>query len=383
MNTRLNTLSLFGVISLLWLVLPMPVKAFSLEQENKSKSIFDHLLRPEALEVTIETDLSAIVTDRRREDPITAVMKYKDLNGREVVRQIDLKQRGKFRRRVCDFPPLKIKFSKKELSAEGLSEHNDLKLVTHCVSDKNVGQDYILREYLIYKLFNELTPESFRVQLARVTYVDTGAGKLGKIKRYAFLMEDEDELAERLGGKECKCLNPTPDSLATHPQQMVAVFQYMVGNEDWDIAMNRNLLMVRPTNNAPVIPVPYDFDFAGLVNASYALPNSNYGLTSIRDRYYLGFPAENQALSLIFGQFISKKEAFFKVVQDFKPLDKSSKEEILAYMETFYDVIDQLEKDPTANWFELLRKPYGGGWINPAGNPQRTVDVKDPSLGKK
>ncbi len=35
----------------------------------------------------------------------------------------------------------------------------------------------VLREYAAYRIFNLVTPESFRARLAKVTYVDTGTKK--------------------------------------------------------------------------------------------------------------------------------------------------------------------------------------------------------------
>src|SRR5690606_9238581 len=111
---------------------------------------------------------------------------------------------------------------KEKLVGENIKPHNKLKLVTHCLDDKNDGQENLLKEYLAYKLYNELTDQSYRVQLIRINYVDT-KGKVSKIRRYGIIIEDTDEMAERLGGEECDCLNPGKEQLDARLEGIHAV----------------------------------------------------------------------------------------------------------------------------------------------------------------
>ncbi len=355
--------TLLTVAALLFLIAPISSSftpaAFGNEQADKIKSIFDHLRRAEPLEITIRTDLGELINNRRRDTYQDAQFLYEDISGVEASSAIEIKPRGKFRRRVCDFPPLKLKFPKKELLAAGFSEHNDLKLVTHCIDDKTIGQDYLLREYLVYQLYNELTDNSFRVQLVKVTYEDNGPANLGKIKRYGFLLEDEDEISARLGGEQCECRGLSQDSLIANEERLMSMFQFMIGNTDWDMAMSRNLLQVRRTDNY-VLPVGYDFDFSGLVNASYALPNSDHKLMTVRDRIYLGFPASNAELKQTIEIFKAKKDNITRIVSGFKLLDKTSRDDVQLYINSFYSLIDQLEQQPGADWYTLLNQPIGG-----------------------
>ncbi|MBL7794470.1 MAG: hypothetical protein JNK77_19210, partial [Saprospiraceae bacterium] len=220
-------------------------------------------------------------------------------------------------------------------------------------------QDYLLREYLIYKLYNELSSNSFRVQLVKVTYEDNGPANLGKIKRFGFILEDEDEAANRMGGEQCECRGVPKDSVMAADERLMSMFQFMVGNADWDFAMSRNLLQVRLSNNY-VLPVGYDYDFSGLVNASYALPTSDHKLLTVRDRIYLGHPAANAELQQTVDLFQSKKEKLLGIVSGFKLLDKASRDDIAAYLNSFYGLLDQLEQKPDADWYQMLNQPIGG-----------------------
>lgn len=279
---------------------------------DDKKTIFEIFARKESLEITITTDLTNLIENRRTEDFLKASLTYEDESGKEISRQIELQPRGKFRRRVCDFPPVRLKFAKKDLEAEGLeARFNKLKLVTHCIDDKLVGNENLLKEYLLYQLYNELTPNSYRAQLVKVTYVDA-TGQQSKIKRYGILLEDTDEMAARLGGEESDLLNIHPDSLSAKDERTMALFEYMIANMDWDTKMVRNVKLVAQAGSDKMIPVPYDFDFSGFVNASYAIPRGDIGQLTIRDRLYLGNPMDQPTIRNTVAHFIEERQPYSK-----------------------------------------------------------------------
>jgi len=332
------------------------------DQGGTPTTIFETLMREDALDITIETDLGELINNRRRDDYQPATMTYKTQAGVTVRHNIEVVPRGKFRRRICDFPPVKIKFSKKELTAAGLKNHNNLKLSTHCMEDKESGNYNVFKEYLAYKLYNALTTNSFRVQLVRVTYVDA-AGQMSKVKRYGFLIEDDEELAERLGGSLCECLNTGSDMMAAHDETMMSVYNYMIGNEDWSLSMVRNIKMIQQAGGARVLPVAYDFDFSGLVNASYALPSSDYGQRHIKDRDYLGFGTDAASLQIVLQQIREKKSMLYRIISDFKLLPAEQRLEMRDYLESFYQIIQVLPADSRQlpSWRYGVAAPVNAG----------------------
>ncbi len=319
------------------------------------RSIFEALGHADILDVTIRTDLSGVIENRRSEAYQPAVFVYKNKSGKTVQQGIEVQVRGKFRRRVCDFPPLKLKFPKKELTAAGLEkDFNKLKLVTHCIDDKDYGNDNLLREYLIYKLYNELNPvNSFRVQLLRITYEDS-QGVHAKIKRYGFLIEDTDEMAARVGKEESERLNVHPDSLSTADEHIMGLFQYMIGNADWSTTLLRNVKLVAPRTGHRNIPVPYDFDFAGLVNASYAIPQYDLGLRSVRDRFYLGMPCQQETMRATMRLFLEKEQRLRDIVANCKWLAKESRIEIIYYLHHFFEAIEPAYLDANVDLAEFF-----------------------------
>ncbi len=302
-----------------------------------TQSIFDQLYQDGVVDITIETDLAKLIDERRAESHLPALITFEGAGGRKQVHEAKVKARGKFRRRVCEFPPVMLNFSKSRLLEKGIfPEYDKLKLVTHCIDDKFEGEENVLKEFLAYKLYSELTSQSYRVQLVKVTYKDTEKN-LGRIKRYGFIIEDTDEMAHRLGGLECEdCRNLQPGEVAAGPTKLMGVFQYMIGNTDWNISMMRNLKFVKPYDGGAAVPVPYDFDFAGLVNAPYAIPRSDIGQLSIKQRVYQGQPMEEEALKAILRQFVDKKDRLLDVIYNFKPLNYEAKDKIVTYLNTFF-----------------------------------------------
>ncbi|MFN7115897.1 MAG: hypothetical protein ACK4TA_03810 [Saprospiraceae bacterium] len=318
------------------------------------KSIFEILSNKEVVEITITTDLTNLIENRRTEEYSPATFTHLNEQGETVTRDIELQPRGKFRRRVCDFPPVRLKFAKKDLESEGLnSAFNKIKLVTHCIDDKNIGNDNLLKEYLIYELYGKLTPNTYRAQLVKVTYVDS-QGKVSKLKRYGILLEDTDEMAERLGGKEVDIMNTSRDSISAKDEALMAMFQYMIANADWTTEMLRNVKLIMPKGSAKAIPVPYDFDFSGLVNASYAIPQGDKGILTMRDRIYFGAFKEEALLRQTVAHFLQQKETLLQTVKSFKLLNAESREDVANYLQSFYNAIEPAYADTTINMVSFL-----------------------------
>lgn len=214
----------------------------------------------------------------------------------------------------------------------GLAKYDDMKLVPQCVDDRVEAADLLKREYMAYRLFNELTPYSFRVQLLRITYVDSGTGK--KRRQWAFLIEDTAQLKARIGAEKCKdCYNLPPDSFHQQATRVVSVFQYMIGNNDWSLNNMRNVKLLKVKGK--VVPVPYDFDFSGLVNASYAMPDPELGITMRRERVFLGWKEDMGELYGAIHIVSAHKEKFENLIANSKFLEYETRSDIKGYLNSF------------------------------------------------
>ncbi len=305
--------------------------------------IFDRLICDKYAEITVKTDLAYLVENKKTSDEyLEGTFSYETEEKVEHTLPVKIKCRGRYRRVKCDFPPLKLKFKKDDLADNGMNEFNELKLVTHCVNEKEKSRDLILREYATYKLYNILTPASFRVQLVRVTYVNTKK-KPKKIKGWGILIEDSDELAHRMNGEKFEKMGVKPELFNAEQEKISSIFNFMVGNTDWSLQMARNVEFIK-FSETDISAVSYDFDFAGLVDAPYAVPNSIIGQKNLQDRVYLGNETTLEELQPYFKYFLGKKEELLKTVDEFVMLGSESKEFMTAYLNDFFDIIENEEK---------------------------------------
>jgi hypothetical protein len=309
------------------------------------------------LTFAIEAPLSTIFKDRgkeRHERPAKLILPGSD--GQPVRLDVDIRTRGKTRaeRRICEFPPLRLDF---DTAAHGtvFEGHNDLKLVTHCQDGRAEYEQYVLQEYLVYRVYNLLTDLSFRARLARVTYVDTD-GKRDAVTRYAFLLEDVDAMAARNGWQALRVPAVPPHLVNPRSIALVGVFQYMIGNPDWSLftvepgeeACCHNTVPIG-AESGPIFSVPYDFDVSGIVNTRYAdrlfgPEQRNLGIRRVRERAYRGLCASAQHLPEIFALFNPKRDAIYALYREQPGLDAGVAKATLEYLDAFYDTINDPRK---------------------------------------
>ncbi|MEZ4827102.1 MAG: hypothetical protein R3C61_12625 [Bacteroidia bacterium] len=293
------------------------------------------------VKITITANMESLLKDREEERSYhPAVLSYTQGEGNSVEIPLRLRVRGNFRRQksTCDFPPLLLNFD--TLTQNTIFEgQNKLKLVTHCKTKSKGFDQYVLAEYLIYKMYNQLTDSSFRVRLVQVVYQDS-AGKSEPLEKFGFFIEDEDQVATRMGGRILEVTNVHPDKTNYIWANHLAVFEYMVGNTDWSISGLHNIRLVMMNPAEPPVAVPYDFDWAGFVNTPYALPNPELGIVSVKDRLFRGFCRTEEEFAASFQLFQQKKEVFLQLIEGNEWLDSKSKTSLSKYILQFYDILD-------------------------------------------
>ena len=225
--------------------------------------------------------------------------------------------------------------TKKDLAKAGLAPFDDLKLVTYCMNNDQAAREALIREYITYKLYNQLTAISFRVQLVKLTIKDTQSGK--KITQMAFLIEDTAQLRARIGATKVEGIRVRNKmEFQPHAMRLTSLFQYMIGNQDWGLTISKNVKYLM--REGTVIVVPYDFDFSALVGASYAMPpRENLDKPLTYGRAYLGFPEKVEDLRFIFNEMLSKRKELMQVIRKCKYLRASSKKEMEAYINFFFE----------------------------------------------
>ena len=291
------------------------------------------------IDVTFTTDIKKLRTQKKVPvwQPANIVMRFSDTA--VISEEIKVEPRGEFRKATCDIASLMLNF--KNTGSPKLSPLKKLKLVGGCHSNSN-DEELLLKEYLVYKIYNFLNNMSFRVRLMHITYKDS-YGKTKPYTQYAFLIEDLKDLCSRNNFVEInkKTFNPA----ATNRQNttFVCIFQYMVGNTDWSLPNFHNLKMLVPKTDtlADCYLVPYDFDFSGVVDAGYATPYEQLGTTSVKERVYRGPPRNLEELQQAVDIFKEKKERIMFYINDFPLLNAKIKRTVIDYLDEFYEIINK------------------------------------------
>ena len=290
------------------------------------------------LELRIEADLKAVFKERGDEGkPYPATV---TVGGVAVPAQLGTRGFFRLKRTTCLFPPLRLRFAKEappELAGTVFAGQRKLKMVTHCQA-RDGYEENVIEEYLLYRAYNTLTDTSFRARLARVTYVDSRDGGAKPVTRYAFLIEDEDRMAERLGGKILDQKGATPADL--HPQLVVllSMFAYMVGNTDWGLGSLHNIRLVQ-TSTGYILPVPYDFDWSAVVDAPYAAPAAQFGTKTIYERVYMGPCVPPPEMEHAVALFTSRRDSIYALFRNESLLDRRAGERAVRYLDDFFGLL--------------------------------------------
>lgn len=265
-----------------------------------------------------------------------AYLKYKNKDGGWDSIAMEVRARGHFRRQNCFFPPTRLKFKKKNTENTPFAGNKNFKLVLPCQTAKSANE-LIVKEYLAYKLLEPLTPYYLNTRLVDLELTDSG----GKPKTYqvkAFLIEDDDLVANRFDAKVIE--QPLhPLQLKDTAAVINDIFQYMIGNTDWSAAMQHNTKVIQLKNNDK-IPMAYDFDMAGLVNAPYSTVNETLPISNVQERLYRGFCRNEAVVQYGRSVFLKHESDLMKVIEQhqsyFSPAEFAG---INKYMAEFFYVM--------------------------------------------
>lgn len=322
----------------------------SKEQSADIKN-FGLFINQDPVEMTLKFDMTTYFRKKPKEEYLKGEIVFHTGENDSITDDIKLKTRGEFRNRECVFAPIELNLKKVDFGYADLDSIGKIKLVTQC-NYGSENSDNTLEEYLVYKLFNALTDTSFRVRLVKITYIDTGREiKPGEkndakqkarkpIRQWAFLIEPNEILAKRINSVQLKTSAITQKHIYPFVMDRLALFNYMVGNYDWSIPGQHNVRVFKPftlTVSPYVLAIPYDFDWCGIVNAAYAIPVEETGLDNVRERLFLGVCRSRETFMKQLDILASKKDEFYRIINDFEYLKKRQKDDIIKFLDTFYD----------------------------------------------
>lgn len=293
------------------------------------------------IHVTIKGPMSVLVSNRAK------VPRDATMTTDGITYPITLTTRGISRRssETCDFPPLRVAFTRPPPPGSLFEHQHHLKLVTHCKRSADFQQKVLL-EYSAYLLYNKMTQQSFRARLANVDYLDESGRPY--VSRVGFFLEDFSDVAKRNGMTEAHLPDTIPGSmLEPESSARFSVFEYMISNYDWSMRAGpkgqpccHNSRLLSFGSSGQVIPVPYDFDWSGLVDAPYAGPPEGVPINSVRQRTFRGYCAHlNQARA--FAAALAPRRAEYLAVFTTVPgLDARNQRNAVGYINDFFNDLE-------------------------------------------
>lgn len=299
------------------------------------KDLFDS---DEELSIKLRGNIRELLNDRATKSTYRSVtLSYFGKDGSEISIPVEMKTRGHFRKIKgnCKYPPLQISFPADVGRLSPLfNGQKKLKLVMPCA-----GDDYVVREWLVYKIYNLVTPRSFRARLVRIELYDIKSKKQ-QGPFYAFLIEDEKNMAQR---NKASAVNQKlrPQDTKQDAFLTMAVFQYLIGNTDWSVQYLQNIKLLKTDSFSQLITVPYDFDHAGIVNAPYAQPAEELLMKSVLERRYRGYcMTDLKVFEKPIAQYNNLKKDIYKLYTENKLLDEKYIRSVTKYLDEFYETIN-------------------------------------------
>jgi hypothetical protein len=291
----------------------------------------------EPLTMTLKFNVKELKKTQWKEEYLPGAMTCHVREGFEVQHDVRIKARGEIRKRICSAPMFWINIRHAGIEAEYLSDVIKMKMVIRCKAS-NTYKNYVLREYLVYKMWNLLSPYSFNTRLVKLKIIDTGR-KDKESEDWAFLIEPEAKMAER---NNCMPIKNDRLSIKTVNQEWmdrVAFFSYMIAQMDFSVTGRHNLKIVtsKEYSSTGFIPIPYDFDYCGFVDAEYAVPDENLGIESVRERYFLGPCRNEDRYRKVMDWLASYRDEISDLILNFEYIDESEKKFLLNYIEDYYE----------------------------------------------
>jgi hypothetical protein len=297
----------------------------------------------DVLAITLVAPLRDIFRDESdRQYPGTIELVGSD--GEPVTLDVKVRARGNFRRENCDFPPLRLNLRKEQVEGTVFEGQDKMPLVSHC-RDRSAYTQYLLKEYLAYRILNILTDSSYRVRLFDIRYVDSDKPDRAE-NHYAFVVEHHNAMAERLGVERVAVKKADRNQFDRSYAALALVFQYLIGNTDFSFVLGpdgedccHNAQLVRRPDGA-YLPIPYDFDYSGFVDPPYAVPPKQLKLRNIRERVYRGPCDERSDMDAAFARLQEQRDTIYALIREQPGLEERTRNDLVRYVDDFYQVLD-------------------------------------------
>lgn len=327
------------LILFLWVCI-MPCRVlYSQQTIGETTALFSN---QEPLFIKLKMSVKDVKKNTNDSTFIESMLYYKNEAAVYDSLKIQLRARGNNRRENCYYAPLKLKLSK-SVTKETLFEGNkELKLVLPCLIESH-NNDYVIKELMAYRLYEIVTPVHYKTRLVNIEFTEEKGKRTITNDLKGILIEDIDNVAKRLHGNEIKrrIMPLQQDDVASIRNSF---FQYLIANTDFSTTYlhNGKLLFI----DKKIIPLPYDFDMSGLVDANYAvvsnIQNMSLDITDVKERAYKGYKRDEQLFEQVRKEFIDNKSKMFEAIDRLEPYFDDSNQFIIAkrFVTEFFEIIE-------------------------------------------
>ena len=324
---------------------------------DSTKQETDLFLVQKILSLKLNYSNRVLKNDTNDSTYVKSEISYKNKNNTWQSLTVDLRARGNFRRAKCYFVPVKISIKKKNYKNTLFEGYKKLKLIVPCLLEKD-RNDNVIKEYIAYKLYQLMSPYSFKTRLVDIEFTEQ-KGKKERIHQIkGFLQEDDKKIAEKFDGKIIdRSIHPLAQEEINSIR--VAFFQYLIGNTDFSNYQQHNSKLIYIDKE--IYPVPYDFDMSGFVDTSYSQVSETISekssISRVTQRVYRGFKRDSLLIEQVRQEYISKKNDMIQTIDNHKYLFENEKEFVNAkdYLLSFFEVI---ENDKSYNK-EIIKRLRG------------------------
>jgi hypothetical protein len=313
--------------------------------QNTKKSLFETIynMHGDNPKLRISTDFKKLIKNKLKEEEQESTFELKTVNDSTLISlTAKVRARGNMRKQVCYYPPVKFNFVKKDLSQYNLKSTDKIKMVFPCRDGKS-HQEKLMQEYFLYTLYQIIDSNSVRAKLLDIEILN----EKREISQdfIGFIVEDEDAYALRTGAKivpESAKLNST--GLEREPFLLMYLFQYMIANTDWSVGNRHNVMIVKLPQYSRTVALPYDFDYSGFVDQSYAVPDNSLPIKSVSQRHFMPYVISKKEFDIAVTHFQEKKQTILAACDNAKYLNASQIERNKSFLLDFYKELDQPEK---------------------------------------
>lgn len=272
-------------------------------------------------------------------------LSYRNSKGTFDSVKAELKARGKFRLKECYFPPLRIKMQKADIQGTVFEGNKSLKLVMPCKTQSE-SNELVVKEFLCYKLYEVITPYCLKTRLVNLDFTEEQKKKEKNFQLKGILLEDVDKAAKRLNGKIAnENMRVLPSILQDTADLRLSLFQYMISNTDWSSMYQHNIRLLQRGTNDLFVPITFDFDMSGLVDAPYSVVSETTegeigNQNSVRDRLYRGWCRPDGVTQFVRREFIAKEDKMMASIDAYKDqLPAKEIENIKSYLGAFFKTL--------------------------------------------